>query len=48
MVILFIVALAIFGFLCFTVPDGFIGPRHIHSSATTHSAQPSAGIVFRF
>ncbi len=26
----FIAALAILGFLCFTGPDGFIGPRHRH------------------
>ena len=25
-----IAALAILGFLCFTDPDGFIGPRHRH------------------
>jgi hypothetical protein len=27
---LFIAALAILGFLCFTGPDGLIGPRHRH------------------
>jgi hypothetical protein len=27
---LFIAALAILGFLCFTGPDGIIGPRHRH------------------
>lgn len=25
---LFVVVLAMLGFLCFTGPDGFIGPRH--------------------
>jgi hypothetical protein len=27
---LFIALLAILGFLCFTAPDGFTGPRHRH------------------
>jgi hypothetical protein len=27
---LFIAVLAILGFLCFTGPDGFNGPRHRH------------------
>ncbi len=30
MTFLFVAALAILGFLCFTGPDGFIGPRHRH------------------
>jgi hypothetical protein len=28
--LMFIGALAILGFLCFTGPDGIIGPRHRH------------------
>jgi hypothetical protein len=30
MTLLLIVLLAILGFLCFTGPGGFIGPRHRH------------------
>jgi hypothetical protein len=30
MTFLIIAALAILGFLCFTGPDGVIGPRHRH------------------
>ncbi len=30
MAFFFIAALAILAFLCFTGPDGFIGPRHRH------------------
>ena len=30
MPLLFLAALAILGFLCFTGPDGFFDPRHRH------------------
>jgi len=30
MTFLFLAVLAILGFLCFTDPDGVIGPRHRH------------------
>jgi hypothetical protein len=30
MAFLFVALLALLGFLCFTGPDGFIGPRHRH------------------
>jgi len=30
MTFLIVAALAILGFLCFTGPDGLIGPRHRH------------------
>jgi hypothetical protein len=30
MTFLFVAALAILGFLCFTGPDGFFDPRHRH------------------
>jgi hypothetical protein len=30
MTFLFIAAVALLGFLCFTGPDSFIGPRHRH------------------
>ena len=30
MTFLFLAVLALLGFLCFTGPDGIVGPRHCH------------------